>query len=169
VKKYVIYIFLPAIFLLHGCTPAPPQASLAHPADIRTKIEQSNARLVLVHVWATWCQPCCEEFPELIRVLRKYKTSTLLPILVSADDPADMEAVEAFLIEQGSPTGSLVAVDLSQTFIESLSANWSGAMPATFLYRSDGKLVAEWEGKRSYEHYITTIEKLLNQNHGGLK
>jgi hypothetical protein len=43
-----------------------------------------------------------------------------------------------------------------------LSPNWSGALPASFFYDSTGRLVAEWEGKRSYEDYMTTIEQLLN-------
>ena len=167
-KDVATLLTLALIPLLFSCRP-PPEVTPTQPADIANQIRTSNARLVLVHVWATWCDPCREEFPELMRVLRKYKTDTLLPILVSADDPADLQAVEAFLIESESPTGSLVATDLSQTFIESLSPNWSGAMPATFLYRSDGKLIAEWEGKRSYEHYITAIEKWLNQNQGGVK
>ena len=37
-----------------------------------------------------------------------------------------------------------------EDFVSGLESQWSGAIPATFLYDGKGKLVRFWEGKASY-------------------
>ena len=149
---------------LSGCTPR-PQATVATPAEIRAEITASKSPLLLVHAWATWCDPCRDEFPELIRVHQTFKKQGFELLLVSADDPSGMESVDQFLIEQNCPIGTLVSSELNEAFIETLSPEWGGSLPASFFY-ADGKLLKEWEGKRTYEEYAETISTLLeNSNH----
>ena len=147
--------------VLTACNPPTPIALVATPDAIRTEIESSKAPLTLVHAWATWCGPCREEFPELVDIQKAFSKKGLRLILVSADEPSDVETVETFLSEQGSPIDSLVSTELSQEFIETLSPKWAGSLPASFFY-VDGKLVEEWEGKRTYEQYAKTIETHIN-------
>jgi thiol-disulfide isomerase/thioredoxin len=154
-----------AMFLIFGCSPE-PEATPASTGQITQKIKTSNAPLLLVHVWATWCDPCREEFPELIKIHANYTSKGLAILLISADDPDDSETVKVFLLEQNSPIDSLIATKLDQDFIESFSPNWSGALPSSFFFGADGKLLEEWEGKRSYKHYAETIETLLKQTKG---
>lgn len=132
------------------------------PAEIAQHIKTSPAPLTLVHVWATWCQPCRDEFPELVKIHRKYAPEGLALVLVSADDPDAPGKVADFLAAQHSPVGSYISTGLNQPFIEMLSTNWSGTLPASFLYRN-GKLLTEWEGQRTYEHYAEAIELLLKK------
>jgi thiol-disulfide isomerase/thioredoxin len=146
---------------LVSCAPEPPAVSIATPGEIKARIEASTAPLVLVHVWATWCVPCIEEFPELMKVHTQFEGRGLELILVSGDDPDELEPVEKFLLKQNCPVGSLVSTDLSQVFIETLSPNWAGALPASFFY-ADGKLLHEWEGKRTYQEYAEQLETMLN-------
>jgi thiol-disulfide isomerase/thioredoxin len=145
-----------------SCTPVPPKTTRATPDAIKATIETSTAPLVLAHVWATWCDPCRDEFPELLKAFQFFENQGLELLLISADDPAEMEAVQKFLTEQGSPVGSLISTELSQEFIENLSPKWAGSLPSSFFY-SKGTLLEEWEGKRTYEQYMTAIETLLNQ------
>jgi thiol-disulfide isomerase/thioredoxin len=149
--------------ILAGCNRAPPPAIgvIATPAEIQAAILNSEAPLTLVHVWATWCDPCREEFPELLKAYRHVEERGLVLQLVSADDPDDLEAVNTFLRTHQSPVDSLVSTELSEEFIELFSPNWEGALPATFFFDANGKLAAEWAGKRSYEDYIQTLEQLL--------
>ncbi len=150
--------------LISGCNPPPPpSAKVETPQQIKTSIRESTAPLTLVHVWATWCDPCREEFPALLKAFQEAKADGLALLLVSADDPGDMDAVERFLVEQQSPVGSLISSELNQDFIALFSANWAGALPASFFFDTDGRLLAEWQGKRSYEEYVATIEALLKK------
>jgi thiol-disulfide isomerase/thioredoxin len=144
-----------------SCAPKPSEISIATPSEIKARIESSTAPLVLVHVWATWCDPCRDEFPELMEIYSQFKNQGLELILVSADDPTEMESVEQFLQEQNCSVGSLVSTELSQKFIEVLSPNWGGSLPSSFFY-ANGKLLHEWAGKRSYEVYAEQIESLLS-------
>lgn len=140
-----------------------PEATVMMPAAIKELIVDSESELTLIHVWATWCPPCVVEFPELLRVYDDVKDAGLKLHLVSADDPKDLNLVEQFLKEQGSPLGSVVSQELNEDFIETLSTNWSGALPASFFFDASGTLVGEWEGKRSYEEYMETIHSLLKK------
>lgn len=138
-------------------SPSPPEAKPASPAEIAQQI-QSLEKLTMVHVWATWCDPCREEFPELVHVMEIFPDLDV--ILISGDDPAELDVVNAFLQEYKSPVGSLVSTELNKEFIEALSPTWAGSLPATFFYL-DGKLVQEWEGKRTCEEYKEAIDVLL--------
>lgn len=143
-----------------GCSPPSPKAVPATPAEIGAEVQASKAPLTLVHAWATWCPPCVKEFPELVKIHREFSEQGLGLILISADEPTDVGKVEDFLAQQNSPVDSLVTTELSQGFIETLSPNWGGALPASFFFIG-GRLVAEWEGMRSFAQYEETIRQLM--------
>jgi len=151
--------------LLFGCTPK-PTATPASTPQIKQQIQDSSAPLTLVHLWATWCAPCREEFPELIKIQRNYSSRGVSIILISADDPNVPSTVETFLRQQACPIDSLIAVQLDQEFIETLSPNWSGALPSTIFFDAKGTRLKEWEGRKNYAHYAETIEVLLEQTKG---
>src|SRR6266567_2193287 len=83
-----------AIALLAGCArhggsgrAAPGAGPLlaADAARVLGAVREPGARAVLVNVWATWCQPCREEFPELMRVARENRPRGLRLLFVSDD------------------------------------------------------------------------------------
>lgn len=151
------------VCLTAGCAPdRPARGIVASPQEIKAAMQASQAPLTMVHVWATWCDPCRDEFPELLQVYRDTREKGLELVLVSGDAPTAMEHVNRFLLEQQSPVDSLVATELNQEFVEMFSPNWPGALPATFFFDSDGTLVAEWQGQRSYDEFYETIDQLLN-------
>jgi thiol-disulfide isomerase/thioredoxin len=167
------WVALPVVALLlsSACRreiPIPIAGTPVNTEKIRFKIKQSPTPLTIVHIWATWCQPCREEFPELVRVYNNYKSKGIGLILISADNPDETSEVDEFLQTDKSPVGSLIAIELDQDFIEALSPEWSGALPASFFFGTQGMLLAQWDGKRRYEEYAETIETLLNQTSGGI-
>lgn len=152
-----------AALLAAACSPEPDIRTAA--ADqIRQRVGDSVAEITLVHVWATWCPPCREEFPDLLEAVESYDSRQLELILVSADSVDEAVAVRDFLQEHGAP-GSLIASELNQHLIETLSPDWEGAIPASFFYRN-GTYLTGWEGKQSTEHYRSTIDQLLNAKGG---
>jgi len=127
------------------------------------RIQQSTAPVTLVHVWATWCEPCREEFPELLRVRQDYASRGLELILVSADSPDARMSVERFLAERGVRSGSCLIDNPNAAFIDTLCTNWSGALPASFFFAPGGRLQRWWEGKAEYARYREASEQLLEQ------
>jgi hypothetical protein len=56
----------------------------------------------------------------------------------------------AFLTSQGVDFPTFLRSGKDEAFVDGLERQWSGAIPATFVYDGEGKLVRFWEGKASY-------------------
>ena len=132
-------------------------------ADIRRAVSNAGAKAVLVNMWATWCGPCREEFPALVRVAHKYQDEGLKVMLVSADDSTDMAAIRKFLAEQGVDFPAYIKAEKDQPFIDGLDKRWTGALPATFIYDGAGKLCDFWEGSASFNVFEQKVVEALGQ------
>jgi thiol-disulfide isomerase/thioredoxin len=109
-------------------------------------VRESKARFVLVNVWATWCGPCREEFPELLQFARAHQKEGLELMLVSADFVEESAEAVAFLKSQGVTWPSWIQSGAEHAFVEALHPAWSGALPATFLF-DRGTQVGFWQGR----------------------
>jgi peroxiredoxin len=58
-------------------------------------LQSFRGKVLLINFWATWCGPCREELPELVRVQEKFRKRGLAVVAVSVDN--DVENVRAFL------------------------------------------------------------------------
>jgi thiol-disulfide isomerase/thioredoxin len=132
-------------------------------ADIQRAVREPGAKAVLVNLWASWCGPCREEFPGLVRVARKYQGQGLKVILVSADDDKDMAAVKKFLADEGVDFPAYIKAEKDQPFIDGLDKRWTGALPATFLYDGSGKLRDSWEGGVTFNVFEQKVVEVLSK------
>jgi thiol-disulfide isomerase/thioredoxin len=132
-------------------------------ADIQRLVRDSGAKAVLVNLWATWCGPCREEFPSLVRVARKYQGQGLKVMLVSADDNAEMAAVKKYLAQQGVDFPAYIKAEKDQPFIDALDKRWTGALPATFIYDGTGKLRDFWEGGTTFNAFEQKVVEVLGK------
>ncbi len=132
-------------------------------ADIQHAVRNSGARAVLVNMWASWCGPCREEFPGLVRVAHKYQGQGLKVMLVSADDDKDMAAVKRFLAEEDVEFPAYIKAEKDQPFIDGLDKRWTGALPATFIYDSSGKLRDFWEGEVTFSVFEQKVVEVLGK------
>lgn len=124
---------------------------------------ESAARPLLVNFWATWCDPCREEFPELVKLDREFRPKGLDMIAVSLDDLADIRTgVPEFLrrMHATMPAYLLNVPDPDQ-IINTVDPKWSGALPATFLYDAGGKVVFKHFGRIKLLELRAEIEKLV--------
>ena len=102
-----------AILLLLGaaaCDVKPGTGSVGETApDYRTaalmgdsvSLAQLRGDVVLLNVWATWCQPCREEIPALEKIHRTYVDRGLAVVGVSVDAAGDEKEVQSFAREFG--------------------------------------------------------------------
>lgn len=123
-----------------------------------------RARPLLVNFWATWCAPCREEFPDLVRVRGEYDAARLDFVLISLDDPSDIgKAVPEFLQEQRAtmfPSYLLHATDDSAA-INLVDPTWSGELPATFLYDRAGQVVYKKKGRIKPDELRAALDEAL--------
>ncbi len=118
--------------------------------DVLREVRRPGARAVVVNVWATWCAPCREEMPDVLRVYRELRGRGLRLLLVSADFPEDREEARAFLARAGVDFPTYLKSGDDRAFIDGLDPGWSGALPATFVYDAAGKLRHSRVGKSTY-------------------
>jgi len=120
---------------------------------------------LLVNFWATWCGPCREEFPDLVKIDAEYQGKIDF-ITVSLDFVEELNTgVPQFLSETKAemPTYLLTSAD-ENALIPSISKNWSGALPFTILYNEKGEISYSRQGKIHPETLKAEIEKQLAEN-----
>lgn len=124
-----------------------------------------KGRPVLVNFWATWCDPCREEFPDLVRLNNEYR-GRIDMITVSMDDLADIRTfVPKFLGEVGSKMPAyLLKTNDEDGAIRLVSGKWSGNLPMTVIYDTAGNKVYERNGKVKYDTLKVEFDKLLESN-----
>lgn len=150
--------------------PAKKKTADAGPTVTRIDIEgfkkllKPNGKPLLINFWATWCDPCREEFPDLVKLDAAYKGKIDF-ITVSLDDVADIRTVvPRFLrsMKAEMPAYLLSTSDESEA-IALVSKDWAGSLPLTVLYDSSGVLNYTRNGPIFYTAVAANIDRLLNQ------
>jgi thiol-disulfide isomerase/thioredoxin len=127
-------------------------------------LSQHRGKVLFINTWATWCVPCKEEFPDLVRLKDYYKDSDVVFIGISVDFPDEVESkVKPFLYSQKINFPNYVQnfkdpADL----INLLNTSWRGAVPATFIYDKEGTQQAFLLGKHSFDEFQQEIESIRN-------
>jgi thiol-disulfide isomerase/thioredoxin len=129
-------------------------------------VREGAARATLVNVWASWCQPCRDEFPDLVRLSHELAGRGFRVLFVSADFADDVPNAKAFLAAQGVGGATYLKSGDDMQFIDTLDPSWSGALPGSILYDSEGRRVRSWEGKASYDSLRARILPVLDSASG---
>lgn len=142
----------------------------ARPTVTRIEIEglkkllKPKGKPLLINFWATWCDPCRDEFPDLVKLDTVYKDKIDF-LTISLDDVADIKtSVPKFLHEMKAemPAYLLSTPDENEA-IMLVSKDWAGSLPLTVLYDSNGVLNYTRNGKIFYAAVAANIDRLLNQ------
>lgn len=126
-------------------------------------IRGSHSTLKLVNLWATWCRPCIEEFPALLKLKENYADKGLEVIFISMDMVEEESRVRQFLMDQRVDFVSYLKNEGDHEFINKMNADWSGALPASFIYDQAGNQITFWTGDKSYEEFESEIKSLMKQ------
>jgi len=125
-----------------------------------------QGKVLLINTWATWCLPCKEEFPDLVRLARKYENSDVAIIGVSVDYPDEVNSkIIPFLNSQQANFPNFVQ-DFKQPedLINLFNEKWRGAVPATFIYDKKGIQRAFLLGKHTFEEFKSEIETIRSDS-----
>lgn len=126
-------------------------------------IGERVGKALLLNVWATWCVPCKEEFPDLVRLAEAYRDRNVEIVGLSVDYPDEVESrIKPFLQAQKVNFDVYVAdfEDQDQA-INKLNPDWSGALPATFVFDTNGNQKVFLQGKQTYQEFQKRIEQQL--------
>ena len=142
---------------------SPPVLPLTD-STLAQELQKSKGNVLLVNVWATWCTPCVEEFPELLKVRNAYAARGLKVMFISVDDPKKITRdVRPFLskMKVNFPT-YIKQTRKDDAFMNILSTEWRGALPATFVFDRSGKLVETIVDATTFDDLTAIVEPLLS-------
>jgi len=126
------------------------------------KLLRPKGKPLLVNFWATWCEPCRQEFPDLVKINAEYGKKIVF-ITVSLDDLAEINRdVPKFLVDMKAemPAFLLKTTD-ENAAISSVSPEWKGGLPFTILFDRDGKAVYSRQGLLRLDVVRPLIEGLI--------
>lgn len=131
--------------------------------DLEKIINENDGRALLINVWATWCAPCREEFPELVKLANNYNKKVRV-VGISVDEKEDLDSkVIPFLKNQNAYFQNyLLKVVDPEDFINALDKKWSGAIPATFIFDKEGNQKEMIVGKQTYQIFEKAIKKVID-------
>jgi thiol-disulfide isomerase/thioredoxin len=147
---------------------AEPAASLPVVSPINTEalkglLSEGRQRPLLINFWATWCDPCREEFPDLVKIDSDYKSHSFDFVTISLDDFSDIKtSVPKFLVSMKAKMPAyLLNVSDPEPAINLVDKTWQGNLPATFLFNSKGEVVYRHFGRVDATELRAEIDKLV--------
>lgn len=140
----------------------PVELVLRDQGGAEQKLSSYRGRIVILNFWATFCVPCREEMPMLVKLRREYAARGVEVIGPSADDEKTQPQIAPFLKKQkidfpiwlGATTDHMKALGLGE------------ALPATAVIDRDGRIVGRILGPLEEKDLRTRIEWLLGNRAG---
>ncbi len=65
------------------------------------RLADYQGRVLLVNVWATWCEPCRVEMPSIEKLYQEFGPRGLAVVAISVDDAGAGDQIRAFVKETG--------------------------------------------------------------------
>ena len=122
----------------------------------------ADSKLTMINVWATYCNPCLAEMPDLGELAAEYDAGTFRIIGVVSDVlEGDAEenvnyAKELITETKANYPHLLLNESLYASFVGAVSA-----VPTTFFVRQDGSMVGYLTGAMDKENWKALIDDLL--------
>jgi thiol-disulfide isomerase/thioredoxin len=142
-----------------------PVVSAIDTDALKGLITQKRERPLLVNFWATFCDPCRDEFPDLVKIDKEYRPQSLDFVTVSLDDVDQLKTdVPKFLsaMKATMPAYLLNTTD-PEPAINFIDRRWQGDLPATYLYNEKGEVVYKHIGRVNTAELREAIEKAVKE------
>jgi thiol-disulfide isomerase/thioredoxin len=125
----------------------PPRAApglvFARSDGSKAELAGATGKLVLVHFWATWCEPCRDELPTMLALAEELADSGKIELLAVAIED-DWEEIRRFM--NGPVPRSIVRPDVTDVHRQF----GTRTLPDTYLVDAKGRLVERYQGARDW-------------------
>jgi thiol-disulfide isomerase/thioredoxin len=117
--------------------------------------------LYIINFWATWCKPCVEELPYFEQLADTCTNKKVKIYLVTTDMRKDISTRVTDFIKAKKLTQQVVFINElnADKWINKVSEEWSGAIPATLMIKGDIGYKHFKEGELTFEE----LQLLVNQ------
>jgi thiol-disulfide isomerase/thioredoxin len=126
-------------------------------------VQQHRGKPLLMTFWATWCEPCRDEYPMLNELAKQYGPKGLQVVGVNFDDEGDLILMRRFIARYKPIFPNYRKQQGGEAeFKQAVWPEWNGALPASFFYDKDGNQVGHVVGAGTRETYEAAIRQLLS-------
>ncbi len=122
-------------------------------------LKQYVGKIVIVNFWATWCEPCREEMPELSLLNDAYKNKNVIVLGVAIDD---VGAVGNF-VKATKVSYPLFAADMEGMQFSSNLGNNKDVLPYTVIIKPDGTVAKTYFGRVTKPLLEETLANLVTK------
>lgn len=118
-----------------------------------------KGKITVINIWATWCEPCIEEIPQLNNLVEQYKQNPEIVFLAITDD--EPVKIESFLSKKAFKYQHIAG---AEKFIKKLQGGFLSTRPQHIVIDKDLTIVYDAVGASSSvgKNIKTEIDKLLN-------
>jgi thiol-disulfide isomerase/thioredoxin len=149
----------PAESLASFCdaTPAAGERSFAYP-ELASTAPEARAAWRWINVWATWCIPCLEEMPFILRLAKELDPVDL--VLLSVDDGDEVVAKYRERHPELPAGPRLKDIDALESWLLGLGLDRGAAIPINVFVDPMGSVRCVRAGGIA-EHHRPTIERMV--------
>jgi len=129
--------------------------------DAARMIGDNKGSIVVFHLYASWCRPCRDEIPALIRICERYKNHPFRMLAFSVDrNDADLQTfLTAQKVNFEHRRFSAALTSQSHSPLRALGINYSNSIPYTAVFDTSGKLIKQWSGAKAHASYVTILDE----------
>jgi thiol-disulfide isomerase/thioredoxin len=119
--------------------------------------------IYVVNFWATWCAPCVAELPAFEKLHERYSGKNVQVVLVSNDFKKQVESKLKPFVRQKKLKSKVVFMDESNpnSWINLVSTEWSGSIPATLLISTKKNKVLFFEKPLKYKALERALRSMM--------
>ena len=129
---------------------------------LESQLHRDGDTTFVVNFWATWCAPCVKELPHFERLGSEFQKDNVKVLLVSLDFRKHIKSkLIPFILDRKLESEVVVLDDPdANEWIDRVSTSWSGAIPATLIYRGNRR--SFFEQSFTYEELETAVTTMTN-------
>lgn len=126
-------------------------------------LTQSSDTTYVINFWATWCKPCVTELPTFEQINQQYAGQKVRVLLVSMDFAKDMLTRVVPFVERWQLANAvwLLHEPDYNSWINKVSRQWSGAIPATLILNNKKRKRIFFEQPLEYAQLEKELREFL--------
>lgn len=162
-------------FLVVSCKQDPAESTTSQVLDVTKTVgdievvdfsrleaylHRTDGKTYVINFWATWCKPCIKELPSFEKLGAKYKEEDVEVLLVSLDFPDQLETGLKAFVDKKKIQSRVILLDdpNANDWIPKVDQSWSGAIPATIIYKNDER--SFYERSFTYEELEEALKEI---------
>src|SRR6202045_3959933 len=160
-------LVIAGLALAAGQTPAPKDPELIDTQGYQKLLQQYKGKPLLVTFWATWCEPCRDEYPMLNELAKQYASQGLHVVGVNLNDDGDLILLRRFIARYNPIFPNFrKKMGGESEFVQAVMPGWKGEIPASVFYAKDGRQIGHLVGENNRETYEAAIRMVLSSGDG---